>query len=60
MDTAPLQERALACESHYEYRHFYRGSTTESSEFSAITRLWTTPCLPARIVALTFTVQLAA
>jgi hypothetical protein len=36
MDTAPLQERKLACESHHEYRHFYRGSTTESSEFSAI------------------------
>ena len=36
MDTAPLRERALACESHHEYRHFYCGSTTESSEFSAI------------------------
>jgi hypothetical protein len=36
MDTTPLQERELACESHHEYRHFYRGSTTESSEFSAI------------------------
>ena len=34
MGTAPLRERALVCESHYEYRHFYRGSTTESSEFS--------------------------
>ena len=29
-------ERERACESHHEYGHFYRGSTTESSEFSTI------------------------
>ena len=36
MDTTPLRKRELACESHHEYGHFYRGWTTESSEFSAI------------------------